>query len=68
MLVLSRKHGERIKIGRDVTLVVVEIRGDRVRLGFEAPPGVPIHREEVFRAIQRELIANTPSKGNGEGG
>ena len=52
MLVLSRKEGERICIGEDIVLTVVSIRGDRVRLGFEGPREVPIHREEVMRAIQ----------------
>lgn len=54
MLVLSRKKDGAIKIGDDITLYVVEIRGDKVRLGFEAPNEVPIHRQEVYEAIQRE--------------
>ena len=53
MLVLSRRQGERIHIGSDITVVVVEILGDKVRLGFDAPADVAIHREEVFRAIKR---------------
>lgn len=52
MLVLSRKIGERIRIGDDVTLTVVRIQGDKVRLGIEAPEEVAIHREEVFRRLQ----------------
>jgi carbon storage regulator len=51
MLVLSRKEGERICIGEHILVTVVSIRGDRVRLGFEGPREVPIHREEVMRAI-----------------
>ena len=51
MLVLSRKQGERIVVGDDVTLTVLEVRGDRVKLGFAAPAEVPIHREEVYRSI-----------------
>lgn len=47
MLVLSRKRGEGIRIGPDVTLVVVEIRGNRVRLGIKAPGGVVILRDEL---------------------
>ena len=57
MLVLSRKKDERIFIGEGperIELVVVEIRGDKVRLGVEAPRHVPVHREEVARAIERE--------------
>jgi carbon storage regulator len=51
MLVLSRKKDERIMIGENIEVTVVEIRGDRVKLGFVGPSEVPIHREEVFRRI-----------------
>lgn len=54
MLVLQRKKDERIVIGNDITITVVEIRGDKVRLGIEAPIAVPVHREEVAEAIARE--------------
>lgn len=54
MLVLSRKKNESIVINDDITIVVVEIRGDKVRLGIEAPKEVPVHRREVFDAINRE--------------
>lgn len=53
MLVLSRKKNESIVINNDITIVVVEIRGDKVRLGIEAPKEVPVHRQEVYDAIQR---------------
>ncbi len=53
MLVLSRKKNESIVINNDITIVVVEIRGDKVRLGVEAPREVPVHRREVYDAIQR---------------
>ena len=53
MLVLSRKQYEAIVIGKDVVIEVVEIRGDKVRLGIEAPREVPVHRKEVFEAIQK---------------
>jgi carbon storage regulator len=53
MLVLSRKRGEKIVIGGDVTLTVLEVRGDRVKLGFTAPAEVPIHREEIHRRIEQ---------------
>lgn len=53
MLVLSRKKNESIVINNDITIVVVEIRGDKVRLGVEAPKEVPVHRREVFDAINR---------------
>ncbi len=57
MLVLSRHKGERIVIGNDIVLTVVEIRGDRVRLGFTGPQEVPIHREEVFQRVIQEQHA-----------
>ena len=60
MLVLSRKKNERIVIGKDVSVSVVEIRGDKVRLGVDAPKEVPVHRQEVADAIAREIAAGTP--------
>lgn len=63
MLVLSRKKNESIVINDDITIVVVEIRGDKVRLGIEAPKEVPVHRQEVFDAIRRsEQAAKEGSK------
>ena len=55
MLVLSRKKNESIVINDDITIVVVEIRGDKVRLGIEAPKEVPVHRNEVYEAIRRNV-------------
>ena len=54
MLVLSRRRDQILRIGDDVKITVVEIRGDKVRLGIEAPVTVPVHREEIYQAIQRE--------------
>lgn len=54
MLVLSRHRDESIMIGDDIVLTIVDIRGDKVRLGIEAPTDIPIHRQEVYEAIQRE--------------
>lgn len=54
MLVLSRKKDEKIIIGDKITLMVIEIRGDKVRLGIEAPKDVTVHREEVYEAIIKE--------------
>ncbi len=54
MLVLSRKKNESIVINDDITIVVVEIREDKVRLGIEAPKEVAVHRREVYDAIQRK--------------
>jgi carbon storage regulator len=69
MLVLSRKKDESIVINNDITIVVVEIRGDKVRLGVEAPKEVPVHRREVFEAIARgePLDAGTLSAPDGDG-
>ncbi len=61
MLVLSRKKNESIVINNDITIVVVEIRGDKVRLGVEAPKEVPVHRREVYDAIQRANSADSPA-------
>jgi len=58
MLVLSRKKNESIVINNEITIVVVEIRGDKVRLGVEAPKEVPVHRREVYDAIKRAVDAN----------
>ena len=59
MLVLSRKKNESIVINDDITIVVVEIRGDKVRLGVEAPKEVPVHRREVYDAIKRSEEAHS---------
>ncbi len=66
MLVLSRKKNESIIINNDITVVVVEIRGDKVRLGIEAPKEVPVHRREVYEAIKRNAIEGErqPSSGS----
>jgi carbon storage regulator len=61
MLVLSRKKNESIVINDNVTVTVVEIRGDKVRLGIVAPKEVPVHRQEVFEAIHgTRAEATTP--------
>jgi len=57
MLVLSRKKDESIVIGDDVEITVVDVRGDKVRLGITAPKSIPVHRREVYDAIQREKKA-----------
>jgi len=54
MLVLSRHRDESIMIGDDVTITVVDIRGDKVRLGIDAPEEIPVHRREVYDAIMSE--------------
>ncbi|MDY7107792.1 MAG: carbon storage regulator CsrA [Planctomycetota bacterium] len=54
MLVLSRQRDETIMIGDEIELTVVDIRGDKVRLGIKAPPRIAVHRKEVYDAIRRE--------------
>lgn len=54
MLVLSRQRDESIFIGDNIKITIVDIRGDKVRLGIEAPTEIPVHRQEVYEAIQRE--------------
>lgn len=57
MLVLSRQRDETIMIGDDIEITIVDIRGDKVRLGITAPISVPVHRKEVYEAIKRENLA-----------
>lgn len=54
MLVLQRKKNESIVIGDSVVVMIVDIRGDKVRLGIDAPVETPVHRREVYDAIKRE--------------
>lgn len=53
MLILTRRAGESIMIGDDIVITVSEVRGDAVRVGIEAPRSVQVHREEVYRELQR---------------
>ena len=62
MLILSRKVDEKIKIGDNITITLIEVRGDQVKIGIEAPKNVKVFRQEVFNAIQienREAAANS---------
>jgi carbon storage regulator len=61
MLILTRKSGEGIRIGDSITLKIIEIRGNQVRLGVEAPKNVSVHREEIYEQIrqQNELAADS---------
>lgn len=56
MLVLSRQRDESIMIGDTIVVTIVDIRGDKVRLGIDAPTEIPVHRQEVYEAIQRENL------------
>ncbi len=61
MLVLSRRPNESIVINDKIVITIIEIRGDKVRLGIEAPRDVPVHRSEVYHAIQHAAGAAEPS-------
>lgn len=56
MLVLTRKVGERIQIGDDISITIMEIKGKQVRVGIEAPAQVKVHREEIYQRIRQENI------------
>lgn len=70
MLVLARKVGQRIKIGDNIVILVIEVRGDQVRLGVEAPRSIPVHREEIWVQLQAEKnaeVAEAETTAAGEG-
>jgi len=62
MLVLSRRKNESVIINDNIVVTVVEVRGDKVRLGIDAPTDIPVHRQEVWDAIQREKKAKGETK------
>jgi carbon storage regulator len=62
MLILTRRVGEKLMIGDQVTLTVLGVHGRQVRVGIAAPKTVPVHREEVFERIQREAEATAPAE------
>jgi len=70
MLVLSRQKDESIMIGDEVEITIVDVRGDKVRLGITAPKNIPVHRREIYDAIQREKAqqpdGQAPTGGNNE--
>lgn len=75
MLLLTRKLGENIRIGDDVKITIVEVKGNHVKLGIDAPPSVKVHREEIYERIQQENRRareeaerrGTPESGSAEG-
>ena len=58
MLILTRKTGETVMIGEDVTVTVLGVKGNQVRLGVNAPKEVPVHREEIYVRIKGEHLSN----------
>ena len=78
MLILTRRVGEAVMIGNEVTITVLGVKGNQVRIGINAPKDVAVHREEIFERIKRESHEGAPvepgghssghSNGNGHGG
>jgi len=68
MLVLSRQRDESIMVGDDVEITIVDVRGDKVRLGITAPKSIPVHRREIYDAIQREKAEAKAAHAQSEGG
>ena len=65
MLILTRRPGESVKIGDDITVTVLGVRGNQLRLGFSAPQNVAVHREEVYQRIQAGRPAKVSLAGSG---
>lgn len=61
MLVLSRKKNESITIGENIRVMIIDVHGDRVRIGIEAPKDIPVHRKEILEAILRENLKISPA-------
>jgi len=68
MLLLTRKLGENIRIGDDVKITIVEVKGNHVKLGIDAPPSVKVHREEIYERIQQENRRAQQTKSEGANG
>jgi carbon storage regulator len=64
MLILTRRQDESLRIGDEVTIKILGIRGKQIRLGVMAPKNVSVHRQEIFERMQRELAAQAPFQGN----
>jgi len=70
MLILTRRVGETVMIGNDVTVTVLGVKGNQVRIGVNAPRDVAVHREEIYERIKREEqegVAPEADRGNGHG-
>ena len=67
MLILTRRVGETVMIGHDVTVTVLGVKGNQVRIGVNAPKSVAVHREEIYERIKREEQGLGHGNGNGSG-
>ncbi|WP_019627137.1 carbon storage regulator CsrA [Thioalkalivibrio sp. ALJT] len=68
MLILTRRVGETLMIGEDVSVTVLGVKGNQVRIGINAPQDVAVHREEIFQRIQRESNVADDEEGSGSSG
>ena len=66
MLILTRRVGETVMIGNDVTVTVLGVKGNQVRIGINAPKNVAVHREEIFERIKREQQGDSQSESHGD--
>lgn len=66
MLILTRRAGETVMIGSDITITVLGVKGNQVRIGINAPKDVAVHREEIFERIQSEKAAEQPDEASGD--
>lgn len=67
MLILTRRLGETLTIGDDISITVLDVRGAQVRLGIDAPPEIPVHREEIYQKIQREKAESAQAAAQRDG-